>query len=195
MPDLPSRTQREKELAAALLLVLGAGLSSGSVSAAALASAAHEPLQHTYAEAVRNMLKATSADGSPPLSGQDLDARADRWAKEYAAALGREIADSTRYMVDRAVDVGAVFGPTRAEMIAATEITRTISVAEAWLLLFWSEQGFEAGKRVWRTERDGRVCPVCRPLDGQPEPVWRNTAPAGPPAHPNCRCWLDYQVS
>ncbi len=201
MPDLPSRAQREKELAAALLLILQDARTSLAVSAERVAAAAGDSLAKTYTDAVRNLAKVASVDGMPALSDQDLDAEASRWARGYAATLGREIADSTRDMIVIQADDGqdgnidAIFGRKRAEMVAATEVTRAISVAEAWLLLFWSDAGFETGERIWHTEEDGKVCPVCRPLNRTPEAIWVGTAPAGPPAHPNCRCWLDYQVS
>ena len=191
MPDLPNRAERESELAAALLLVF----ESGSISASAVADAVRRPLQQTYADAGRNLIKATSADGPPAPPDSDLDKEAADWSKGYAAALGREIADSTADLAAKAADPATVYGRKRAEMIAATEITRAISAAEAWLVLFWINDGFEAPERVWHTEQDGLVCPVCRPLNGQPEAVWADRVPAGPPAHPNCRCWLDYQVS
>lgn len=46
----------------------------------------------------------------------------------------------------------------------------------------------------WVTERDGRVCPICIPLRNKPESVWRRFFPEGPPAHPRCRCDIDYQA-
>ena len=46
---------------------------------------------------------------------------------------------------------------------------------------------------IWVTERDGRVCPICRPLDGQVDVDWEDQFPNGPPAHPNCRCWLKFE--
>ncbi len=195
MPDLPNRAERERELAAALLLVFEDGQSSGSVSADAVAGAVRRPLRRVHADAGRNLIKATSADGPPVPPDSDLDAEADRWAKAYAAVLGQEIADSTRDLAAKAADPDTVYGRQRAEMIAATEVTRAISVAEAWLILLWAEEGFEKHKRIWHTEQDGLVCPVCRPLNRTLEPVWADAIPAGPPAHPNCRCWLDYQVS
>ena len=41
---------------------------------------------------------------------------------------------------------------------------------------------------VWATERDGRVCSRCSPLDGMPPRIWRPVAPSGPPLHARCRC-------
>lgn len=44
---------------------------------------------------------------------------------------------------------------------------------------------------VWRTEMDDRVCKVCDPLNGTGPDTWRHQFPAGPPAHPRCRCDLE----
>lgn len=54
----------------------------------------------------------------------------------------------------------------------------------------------QAGKLAayWHTERDGRVCPICAPLDGEPESTWRDKFPNGPKAHVACRCYLDWRV-
>lgn len=46
----------------------------------------------------------------------------------------------------------------------------------------------------WHTERDGRVCKICKPLDGQPEKQWREKYPNGPKAHVACRCYLDWRM-
>jgi len=45
---------------------------------------------------------------------------------------------------------------------------------------------------MWITTRDDRVCPICEPLHKQWEDDWRDTFAYGPPAHPNCRCHLEY---
>lgn len=37
-------------------------------------------------------------------------------------------------------------------------------------------------------------CPICGPLNGQPEEFWRGDFPDGPPAHPNCRCGASLEV-
>ncbi|MBE3132841.1 MAG: hypothetical protein IMZ55_05165 [Acidobacteria bacterium] len=44
---------------------------------------------------------------------------------------------------------------------------------------------------VWVTARDEAVCPVCSPLHGVEEAFWPPELGDGPPAHVNCRCWLD----
>jgi hypothetical protein len=84
--------------------------------------------------------------------------------------------------------------PGRVGSVATTETTAAGTAGE-------EAAARDAAKRVgiiiesyWRTERDSKVCPVCYPLDGKAEDVWRKYAPAGPPAHPNCRCHLIREV-
>lgn len=57
---------------------------------------------------------------------------------------------------------------------------------------------------VWVTEADSKVCPICRPLNGRRMDEWDNhVAPeiaqqlsqtGGPPAHVNCRCWVEWRI-
>jgi hypothetical protein len=48
--------------------------------------------------------------------------------------------------------------------------------------------------KVWHTQRDEKVCKICGPLDGKNQRFWEDKYENGPPAHPNCRCYLTYQV-
>lgn len=45
----------------------------------------------------------------------------------------------------------------------------------------------------WVTARDEKVCPICRPLNDKPEYLWTKDFPNGPPAHPVCRCYLNWR--
>lgn len=50
-------------------------------------------------------------------------------------------------------------------------------------------------KKTWVTAIDERVCPTCRPMDGQTVPFKESFSLGGarlmvPPAHPNCRCLI-----
>ena len=56
-----------------------------------------------------------------------------------------------------------LFGKTRADMIAITEITRIFAQGN---LAAWQSTGVVSGKR-WQTANDERVCPLCGPLHGQ----------------------------
>lgn len=91
-----------------------------------------------------------------------------------------------------------LFGSSRARRIAATEVTRAYGEGN---VLAWQSSGVVSGKR-WMTARDERVCPICGPLHNKVVSLsggW--TMDAGgqivegfgltsPPAHVNCRCWL-----
>jgi hypothetical protein len=63
----------------------------------------------------------------------------------------------------------------------------------------------------WITEKDDQVCPLCRPLHNKVPDLWglvlenalapggsraqdEVIANGGPPAHPNCRCYLKTQA-
>ncbi len=86
-------------------------------------------------------------------------------------------------------DLKKVLGPDRAAQVAVTETTIA------------STRGAEAGVEetvgfneddTWFTEKDKRVCPICRPLHGRKRSGWARFFPEGPPAHPGCRCWIHY---
>lgn len=92
-----------------------------------------------------------------------------------------------------------IFGATRAEMIAVTEVTRLY--AEGNILAWDGYGGFVSGKS-WNTANDDLVCPICAPLNGKIvslQGAWSADAEGNiveglglyaPPAHPRCRCWL-----
>ncbi len=81
-----------------------------------------------------------------------------------------------------------IFGPARAESVAVTETTAAQGAggeAAIGATVGWSEAD------LWITRNDERVCPKCDPLHRQPRSVW-NFYYENPPAHPRCRCWIQY---
>lgn len=87
-----------------------------------------------------------------------------------------------------------LMSPARASDVAVTETTRANSKAERA-----AADDFEraTGTKIvayWVTESDSRVCATCEGLGGNAETVWLRGFPDGPPAHPNCRCWLSWEV-
>lgn len=88
----------------------------------------------------------------------------------------------------------------RGRTIAETETQKAIAAGEDsfWHQASLSDEVDEAGIwKTWRTVDDGKVCPICFPLHGQT--VLRNAmfqTAVGPlpgrPAHPRCRCFLQY---
>lgn len=133
------------------------------------------------------------------------------WANEYTMELVKGLTETTRGVVQRAIDafVGTpgmtvgnltellepAFGKIRAEMIGITEVTRAYAAATNVYKQLLAQYGLET-ERIWNTSEDERVrvCPICGPLDGQPEHVWVDRFPNGPPAHPRCRCWTTLNV-
>ena len=102
---------------------------------------------------------------------------------------------------------GIILSPARAKSIAVTEVTRVYAEGN---MMSWASTGAITGKR-WMTARDERVCPICGPLHERVVEIEAHfTIPPNavspelerilsrgqeaifraPPAHPNCRCWL-----
>lgn len=127
---------------------------------------------------------------------------ARQWATEYTYDLVRGINDTTRSALQNIFEtfnstpgmtrgeleqmLTPLFGPVRASMIAVTETTRTNAAATNAQQVYLRDQGFNL-IRVWSTNADDLVCPICGPLNGRPESEWGATV-GSPPAHVNCRC-------
>jgi len=128
------------------------------------------------------------------------------WAKKYTYELISGIDKTTRDIVQRAMAsytetpgmtrgqleelLQHGFNEYRASMIAVTETTRAYSMAmNQYQTMLVEEAGLKM-ERNWNTNADELVCPICGPLNGQPERQWARDFPDGPPAHVNCRCFL-----
>lgn len=82
-----------------------------------------------------------------------------------------------------------IFNPARAEAMTTTEVTMAVTMAgESFDNLTDRDR---TGDR-WFTRLDDRVCPVCLPLHGTSRAMWGEDYPNGPPAHPYCRCRIQY---
>lgn len=84
-------------------------------------------------------------------------------------------------------------GDDRIERIGATEITRSISAGEGGLVASVRLQLGWGVVAIWNTERDGKVCPICRPMDGTDEDFFGPRV-GFPPAHVNCRCFATWKI-
>lgn len=119
-----------------------------------------------------------------------------RWARQMSLEQVRGIMETSRRFVTEAIadwiasgqpldqlsaTLTPMFGPVRAEMIAATEVTRAFAQGNAEA---WRQSGVVSGWR-WQTAADEVVCPICGPRHGQVY-SWGDEQP---PAHPRCRCW------
>lgn len=125
------------------------------------------------------------------------------WISKYNFELVKGINATTEKLIREALEVFyregvpfdeiaemlSAFGPVRARMIAVTEVTRASVNGELGLTNMLSEEipGLQ-WVTTWQTANDAHVCPICAPMQGQ-EATW-----AIPPAHPNCRCWLNHAI-
>ena len=144
----------------------------------------------------------------------DDSSRATQTAQRFAQVNSQEVAKQLRTNVQRQVQAGLtsemIFSSRRAEVIAATEITRAISSAE--IAARTDRARLDPAKRsapppdapiliddglvaIWQTLEDERVCPICSPFNGRKADQWADQFPNGPPGHPNCRCFLIYKVA
>lgn len=111
--------------------------------------------------------------------------------RQLRAAIQAHIASGTPLSSLRR-SLEPLFGRQRAQVIAATEVTRLFSLGN---IIAYQTAGVEVVE--WRTAVDERVCPVCQPRNGEhyyigtvPGVVRMPPLDVRPPAHPACRCWL-----
>lgn len=129
----------------------------------------------------------------------------------YTPKLIKELTDTTRKLVKQVIDLARenggltneqltnllspAFGKRRAELIAVTEYTRAASEATNVYKDYMAQYGIKT-ERIWNTEGDEivRRCPICYPLNGKSEEVWKERYPMGAPAHPRCRCDITLRI-
>lgn len=172
----------------------------------------HPVMMDIYIESAEQMLGAT------PL-GVDwgiVNEGAAVFADEYAFSLVTQITDTQRKATqdwvarfyrdgltldDLKAGLAKPYGPVRAELIASTEVTRAAVQGEIGFLQELVASGIPV-KRDWATSEDEDVCVICVPL-GEHDPVGfteyfihpiSGTPYDQPPAHPRCRCWLNYDI-
>lgn len=217
MPDLPNRDDWERKLArlmgrffqgrlSALIEALGDPPNLNNVS-----QAWWDSLEDIEIELV-DVLEAIYLDSAKMLLDTQrigtnwalVNANAVRWAKQYGYDLVKGINATTRNNLQEIIPgffeesgrtigdlrrtLSGTFGPVRAEMIAITETTRAASQGQLWLEDELRREGI-ATYRVWQTNRDEMVCPICAPLHNK-----RIEDGRLPPAHPRCRCWWNLEV-
>jgi hypothetical protein len=131
-------------------------------------------------------------------------------AKEIVDAAGKGWATTPPSKANVEEVLTQAIGPARDATTAATEVTKAAVGGTNGVKPVVEDRGYNLITR-WRTEKDDRVCPVCRPLDGKVPDLWEPVlrtlvapggtraisqivANGGPPAHPNCRCYLTTQA-
>ncbi len=139
-----------------------------------------------------------------------------KWADDYGFDLVKGINDTNRQLIADALKkfiddpdmklrdfrdllsrpMG--YSPYRAQMIGVTETTRAYYQGGKVMADEVRAAGIQM-VAVWHTANDERVCPICGPLNGVRETspgsgVWPGMQ-GPPPAHPNCRCSIGYEVA
>lgn len=128
---------------------------------------------------------------TPSMAIRLIGTSVDGPALQRAQELGQSIQSTTDDLVATDNDP---YPDSRAETIAITEVTQAVNAGElaaasAWRVSFTSKVAY------WITAEDDRVCEICGPLHGSRQDIWIGIQPAGPPAHPRCRCYLDWRDS
>ena len=126
--------------------------------------------------------------------------RASEWVSSYSLELIKGIDETSQKRTQQALqrwiengkplqalidDLGGIFGPDRAAMIAATETTRAYAQGS---LQIYRDSGV-VDKWTWRTAQDEMVCEICAPLNGKEAPLGKDFDGYTFPAHVRCRCW------
>jgi len=150
--------------------------------------------------AAETALAALQMDVSVGVDWTLINNEVQKWAFRYTYDLVKGITNTTRDFLSSSITdwissgqpldaltdvIEQMFGPVRASLIAATEVTRAYAEGNQET---WRASGVVDGIR-WMTAEDELVCPICAPLDGQEADLSQGFAD-GPPAHPNCRCYL-----
>lgn len=133
-------------------------------------------------------------NGTNPGSVGSLNATSrQQFADAFTAWQQGEMPISTAPGLNGLIDaLTPVFGPSRAELIASTEVTRVFTQAT---LLAEASNPYTVAYR-FQTSADERVCPICSPLNQQTTP--KNSSGFGdlgwPPLHPRCRCSISIET-
>lgn len=138
-----------------------------------------------------------------PVDPTESGAIIQDWLADYMPSFNREIDITTQRVLTNVIaqwrttegmtvqDVAKALQPAvgkaRASSIAITETTRAASQATVEYQKYLGARGVQM-ERIWNTDADDLVCPICVPLNGKGEDVWIADYPLGPPAHVRCRC-------
>lgn len=148
---------------------------------------------------ITNAIAALPPAAQPFVNFDNLYSKVLEFSRTYRFEWIRGITDTTRAKTLKAITdwirsgspidtlvkaLEPLFGESRARRIAITEVTRLFARGNQ---LAWEETGFVNAVK-WNTAEDEKVCPICRPLDGTL--IGIDDIDAHPPAHVNCRCWI-----
>jgi hypothetical protein len=158
-------------------------------------------LEDVYMDAAEQFMDSVSY----AMDNDLLRASARGWASQASMNLVTQMNDTSRRHVIESIDdflaepmtnkelrerMERIFSPRRAELAAVTEVTRAASEG-------WERVANDLRSRgvkmvaIWQTLVDERVCPYCGPRHEKKQgDGWFFL----PPAHPKCRCFVNYEV-
>jgi SPP1 gp7 family putative phage head morphogenesis protein len=115
----------------------------------------------------------------------------DQYTKKWIAEkiqLGKDKGLSPYEIQKLLLDDGKGITKLRAERIVLTETAKAMTTVENI-----ASRRYGIKDHIWRTSADERVCPICRPLEGELVEVGRafSVGTEGPPAHVSCRCYME----
>lgn len=128
------------------------------------------------------------------------------WANSYSFELVSFMRDGNQNLLRSAVSshfeqgwtldqleerIVRAFGPTRAEMIARTEVTRAASEGQLLVAQEIEKEGVIMA-HIWHTKNDEIVCVICGPRNDKE--IGKEIPKEYPPAHPRCRCWWGLEI-
>jgi hypothetical protein len=143
-------------------------------------------------------LSSAETHGAPP---GIIEPAASEFANSRGAQVAEQLVANTRARLSAPAMATATvsqrieqsvmaLGPERAATIAVTETTVATSAGgERGVASSVGLQEFD----LWYTRQDDRVCPICGPLHAAKRSLWSLRFPNGPPGHPNCRCYIEYE--
>jgi len=187
------RREYEEELAAILILIF---LSSAETHGWFTAHGTADTTAQTQARMWSAQQASQSATAILHHTVETLERKAEVWRerRQQAEAEYRADPDHAQELLDELEQEinetwESLFGEGRAAGIALDQVTTAQTAGGEWSMRGTYGLSLED---TWYTERDDRVCPVCEPLDGAERMTWAAEFTDGPPAHPNCRCWIQY---
>lgn len=123
-------------------------------------------------------------------SQQILRSQSADWNQSSTPISGSGPASKPPTHADAIEVSDTIFGPDRISRLASTETTNAQTHGAEKAV---ETVGGISENDLWFTREDGKVCTVCRPLHETPRSFWSQFVPSGPPAHPDCRCYLLYE--
>ena len=198
--DFKDRAEQEKNVAAAAAAVLDDFWSEHKDELKDISAISWSRFRKALVEKMTPVLKAAAMAAAEQLNteadiqadGDALQNEIDSWAETRAGELADGVVQTTKDELDSmdpaeegfSDDASKLFDDVRAGTIGVTETTEAVTGGTAAAL---AAAGLEDAEAIWMTSADELVCEDCDDLDGLP-------ATEMPPLHPNCRCWISYDV-